>query len=522
VLFDVATRTETLLPAPTPAYGAAASMPGSPVGPGSWSDFGADGVLDAGSTQWSPNCRLLVTYADGSTYQTSGTLISPRAVITSGHAVHQGPGGDWALSILVSPGWDGDDDLASSEYATLFQTFTAWLEDGELGGDQAYLSLSRPLGFLAGWYGYYFESDDGTLANEPFFGGAYPVAPCFEGAPDQLTGVSGTWDVVAEEALTASTFWNCWMGGMDGVGLHRNWFGLRQVGATLSAGTGTQSSTYGLLATRITDFKYTFLTDTYLPSLYVQGGYDLQPLKFRPPSPVIEHGDWALMSFQFCNVSLVDVDPYTYGLEVVLSADDVISADDLVLGTYNTAWDFSPLSTVKFNLNTWVPDSVAPGDYFVGVRITDAGAETVPGNNTTMGWDVGAVTIIDPDPWDDLGSALAGVTGDPVLSPSGVLTQGSANALDLTNAAPFANASLFVSLEESAVPFKGGVIKAFALPSPLILLTTQTDGAGDLLFGFTVTPDIPAGFDFYTQWVLPDAAAIKGFSMSNAVRGHTQ
>ena len=61
-----------------------------------------------------------------------------------------------------------------------------------------------------------------------------------------------------------------------------------------------------------------------------------------------------------------------------------------------------------------------------------------------------------------MGSALAGVTGDPLLVGTGTLADGSSNSAKLSNAAPSATAGLFLALSSTPVPFKGGTL----LPSP--------------------------------------------------------
>jgi hypothetical protein len=143
-------------------------------------------------------------------------------------------------------------------------------------------------------------------------------------------------------------------------------------------------------------------------------------------------------------------------------------------------------------------------------------------NDITQGWHTDTVKVIDPFPYVDLGSALPGVFGDPLMLASGDLTLGSLNALGVANAAPLASASIFLSLTESAVPFKGGLLKAFTLPVPSILLTTTTSSGGISSFPYTMPLDFSVGLEFYLQWVIADAAAIKGFAISNAIRGVTQ
>ncbi len=118
-------------------------------------------------------------------------------------------------------------------------------------------------------------------------------------------------------------------------------------------------------------------------------------------------------------------------------------------------------------------------------------------------------------PWVDEGSALAGVTGDPLFYGDGPLTNGSLNTLQLENAAPNANGVLFVALGPAGAgaPFKGGTL----IPVPILLqvgLTTSPTGTITLPF---LMPGGLTGVPLLFQWAVSDAAAIKNVSLSNAM-----
>ncbi len=134
------------------------------------------------------------------------------------------------------------------------------------------------------------------------------------------------------------------------------------------------------------------------------------------------------------------------------------------------------------------------------------------GNTDTAG----ASGTIAGSPWMDLGCALAGVSGDPSLVGTGPLTGGSSNALTLTNAAPSAIAALFVSLAENPTSFKGGTIKTVPVLTSISLVTS---GAGTIPLPFTFPVGIPSGFEFFVQYGIDDAAAVKNVALSNAVKG---
>jgi hypothetical protein len=120
--------------------------------------------------------------------------------------------------------------------------------------------------------------------------------------------------------------------------------------------------------------------------------------------------------------------------------------------------------------------------------------------------------------WTDLGCDLPGASGSPVLSGSGPLTPSSNNSVDLDNAATDALAMLFLAFEQNPVSFKGGVLKPVPfLDFPLL----QTSPSGEIDLDFVWPNDLPDGFPFYMQYAVQDAGAVKGASLSNALRGLT-
>jgi hypothetical protein len=120
--------------------------------------------------------------------------------------------------------------------------------------------------------------------------------------------------------------------------------------------------------------------------------------------------------------------------------------------------------------------------------------------------------------WHDLGDALAGTNGDPLLVGDGPLTGGSTATLTLTNSIPSTTATLVLGLSDISAPFKGGVL----VPAPDIVLGgLPTNHAGGLAFGFTWPAGLPGGISLYWQLWMLDAGAVKGFSASNAVESIT-
>jgi endonuclease/exonuclease/phosphatase family metal-dependent hydrolase len=119
-------------------------------------------------------------------------------------------------------------------------------------------------------------------------------------------------------------------------------------------------------------------------------------------------------------------------------------------------------------------------------------------------------------PWSDLGCALAGVTGDPLLTGTGTLLPNSSNSVDLTNAAPSALCAIFLSDTETPVGFKGGTLKPIPILLDIVLVTDPTGGVA-LPFTWPATGANPA--TLILQYAIQDFAAIKNVSLSNALRG---
>ena len=99
---------------------------------------------------------------------------------------------------------------------------------------------------------------------------------------------------------------------------------------------------------------------------------------------------------------------------------------------------------------------------------------------------------------------------------SGPFTCGSVNTLQLTQAAPAALAGLFLSCSSSPVPFAGGTLVGFTFLGPFLFTTSPTGAIG---ISFVLEARLPPGTEMFLQWAIADAAAVAGYSLSNALRG---
>jgi len=119
--------------------------------------------------------------------------------------------------------------------------------------------------------------------------------------------------------------------------------------------------------------------------------------------------------------------------------------------------------------------------------------------------------------WSNLGLALPGATGVPLLVGTGDLVAGSAGTLALSNAAPSALSLLLISLSSTPVPFKCGTLVPFPIAINLSLATGPT---GALLLPWAAWPAGLSGLSLYWQYVIQDATAVCGASLSNALRAN--
>jgi hypothetical protein len=119
-----------------------------------------------------------------------------------------------------------------------------------------------------------------------------------------------------------------------------------------------------------------------------------------------------------------------------------------------------------------------------------------------------------PDPWSDLGGALAGTSTEPVLVGSGVLSAGQTIGLDATGALPLAPAALVLGASELGLPLKGGTL----VPNPdFIVFGLAIAGDGSFSLSAPWPAGVPAGVPLVAQLWITDAAGPKGFAASNGV-----
>lgn len=163
------------------------------------------------------------------------------------------------------------------------------------------------------------------------------------------------------------------------------------------------------------------------------------------------------------------------------------------------------------------PDGVEMG--FFGRSVGVSGDVLISGasGHSDNGAFSGSAYVFDlTSPWADLGQALAGTNGDPLLVGEGTLVGGDPVALMLSGALENSPAALVVGLSGINAAFKGGVL----VPAPdIVIAGLTTDPSGILALAAIWPVGVPSGFSTFYQYWITDVVGPAGFAASNAVSG---
>jgi hypothetical protein len=120
-----------------------------------------------------------------------------------------------------------------------------------------------------------------------------------------------------------------------------------------------------------------------------------------------------------------------------------------------------------------------------------------------------------PDsPWLDVGHALAGGNGAPILLADGSLVGGEPCSVRLANGLPNGFAKLFIGLSPLFAPFKQGVM----VPTPTLFLgPLPLDATGAIALA-GLFPAGASGATLWMQWWLPHSGGPAGWAASSGVR----
>ncbi len=183
-------------------------------------------------------------------------------------------------------------------------------------------------------------------------------------------------------------------------------------------------------------------------------------------------------------------------------------------------------TTVQYQVDTTGGNSGSPviwdnADKAIGIH-THAGCGASSGNQGTSSQHASLQSALgNPQGvcdsacgWTNLGNALAGVFGEPLLTPQGSPDPGTQLRLVASGLPFFSTTNLVIGLSAAYAPFKGGIL----VPAPDLLATGIPSTSSTAVFGFTFPAGIPTGSIAVFQYWTPDAAAIQGWSATNALQ----
>lgn len=105
---------------------------------------GREAVKDPTIAPWNGNCRLIITLPTGEKRAGSGWLMGPRLVVTAGHCVHGGLGGQFFTSVEVIPAANGRKRPFGSQVSSDFRAPAAWQAGGIETHDYGAIILKEP------------------------------------------------------------------------------------------------------------------------------------------------------------------------------------------------------------------------------------------------------------------------------------------------------------------------------------------------------------------------------------------
>lgn len=105
---------------------------------------------------WCVNCQLIIDLGGGHIARGTGWLIGPKTVITAGHCVHEGEGGNFFKAVEVIPGMNGTSMPFGSQVSSTLRASEQWKAESDAASDYGAIILDsefksldgKPVGFV--------------------------------------------------------------------------------------------------------------------------------------------------------------------------------------------------------------------------------------------------------------------------------------------------------------------------------------------------------------------------------------
>jgi len=336
---------------------------------------------------WSVNGKLYMKFPNGRWYSGSAILIDSRHVLTSARNTYNAGLGGWVEESVFFPA-HGPSDAApfggARGVTALSWPRTEYRTDSDYNWDMAIIRLDRPVGALAGWHAYGYNSDDSWWYDAHWYNLSYP------GGSDGYDGStmyyrSGQFVSVFEHQ---AHFYGTEYGGQLGSGVYAFVNGTRYVQGVHSHAHHDWGSTVGV--TRMTATKFNAIRQRI--SEYTPDEVDFIPLDVNAPADITQGERLDHFNYLVHNYSTERYQgPCT--VDVYLSTDEFITEDDTFIQRHNVNVSLNAKGSARVDLSTTplIPDSIPAGQYYIGVIVRANDADT--SNNATGEVDVSEIVI---------------------------------------------------------------------------------------------------------------------------------
>lgn len=317
----------------------------------------------------------------------SATTIRPNVVITAGHCVHEGNGGNWYTNFVYVPAYNKGTQPYGNARGIRPAAFRGWTRDGSFNHDIGLIKLDRNIGTTTGWHAIGSRSNPGFYVSAPasdsFILGvnmnnfSYPAESPYNGQRMYYRfGSFDGWYALMLQAYFNKTTWK----GQSGSSYYYRSVSSRVVYAITSNRTSTRTG-----ATIINRNKLDLIIGWISA---VETGFDLTPLFVAVDS----EGDATRKLSYLVNNNSGETWSGIVSVDVYLSDNANISAADTLIQQHEFEASFGPLSSVEVHVpSITIPEGTPAGKYYVGVVLDFADAN--PDNNDSDGQDVGEITV---------------------------------------------------------------------------------------------------------------------------------